>query len=271
MIKLVVADMDGTILQPDLSISSRTIAAIQALRAYGIRFTFATGRADQLMKEYVDQLALQDPIISSNGSVIGNPFSAERVFEQGLDKDVIEQALDYLEQHHVMYMIYTKDGILCRENERSRFFEARNLTLPQHQRTTFVYDDHPARLLQGQTVNKILIIEQDPTKYKRIHNWMRNLPNTNIIRSQSQFIDINPNGVNKGKALQQLAEYYKIELSDVVAFGDHHNDIEMIQTAGIGIAMGNAVDALKEIADDIALRNDEDGVAIWIETYLASL
>lgn len=268
MIKLVVADMDGTILQPDLSMSPRTIRAIHALQERGVLFAFATGRPDQLMKEYVDTIGLKGPIISSNGSVIGNPFQDDRVMEIGVDNEAVQQAITYLEAHNIVYLIYTKSGILCKANDRSRFFEARNRTLAPHQRSLFLYDDHPATLLTDQVVNKILIVEKDPTIYQTTLQWMKQLNQVSIIQSQSQFIDINPVGVNKGKALRQLAEYYTIQVDEVVAFGDHYNDVEMMKVAGIGVAMGNAVDEVKQAADQITSANDEDGVAHWIEEHL---
>lgn len=268
MIKLIVSDMDGSILQPDLSISKRTIDAIRKVQEKGILFTYATGRPDQLMKEYVDLIDLTEPIISSNGSVIGNPFVDKRIYEQGLDKDVVDKALSYLEEHHISYMIYTKEGIICQENKRSRFFEKRNKTLPEKQRSTFLYNAHPASLLDKQIVNKILVIESNPDRYKEIYKVMAKLENVNIIQSQDQYIDINPVGVNKGNALQRLADYYGIDVKDTVAFGDHHNDIELMKQAGIGVAMGNAVQEVKDAADQITDTNQNDGVAKWIETHI---
>jgi Cof subfamily protein (haloacid dehalogenase superfamily) len=268
MIKLIVSDMDGSILQPDLSISKRTIDAVRKAQQQGVIFTFATGRPDQLMKEYVDLISLQEPIISSNGSVIGNPFQLERIYEQGLDKETVNKALTYLEDHHISYMIYTKDGILCQENKRSRFFEDRNQSLPEKQRSTFIYHDHPASLLTNQIVNKILVIEYDPIRYQEIYQVLKALDHVHIIQSQNHFIDINPIGVNKGDALERLANYYGIDIKETVAFGDHHNDIELMERAGIGVAMGNAVPEVKDAADDITDTNERDGVAKWIEEHI---
>lgn len=257
--------MDGSILQPDLTISKRTIDAIKKIQKQGIIFTFATGRPDQLMKEYVDLIDLKEPIISSNGSVIGNPFQPKRIYEQGLNKETINKALSYLEQHQISYMIYTKDGILCQENNRSRFFEKRNATLQPNQRSKFIYHEHPASLLDNQIVNKILIIEYDKERYDKIYSDMLQLDHVHIIQSQNHFIDINPVGVNKGDALARLANYYGIDIKDTVAFGDHHNDIELIKRAGIGIAMENAVQAVKDVADQMTDTNANDGVAKWLE------
>jgi Cof subfamily protein (haloacid dehalogenase superfamily) len=265
MTKLIVTDMDGTLLQKDLSISPRTIQAIRRLQETGILFTLASGRPDQLMKEYVDQLGLEVPIITSNGSVIGHPFEPTRLVERGLDEIALKRALDILDNEQRTYMIYTKDAIFCKENDRSRFFEARNQRLPERQRAVFRYADRPATLLDGELVTKILIIEDDPVIYQDLDRRMRELPDVSVIQSQDRYIDLNPQGIHKGEAVATLAAHYGIDLSDVIAFGDHHNDIEMLQTVGTGVAMANAVEPLKAVADAIAPPHEDDGVARWLE------
>lgn len=268
MTKLVVVDMDGTLLRKDLSVSPRTIRAIRALQDQGIRFTLASGRPDQLMKEYVDLLGLTDPIITSNGSVIGHPFESSCLVERGLDPSALQKALAHLDEHQRTYMIYTKSAILCKENDRSRFFETRNRTLPPKQRAVFRYADRPVTLLEGDIVTKVLIIEDDPVVYQELDVWMRQLEGVSVIQSQDRYIDLNPTGIHKGEAVARLAQHYGIELSEVIAFGDHHNDIEMIQTAGTGVAMANAVPPLKAVADAIAPHHEEDGVARWLEEHV---
>lgn len=86
----------------------------------------------------------------------------------------------------------------------------------------------------------------------------------NPIRSMPQFLDIMPKGINKGRSLLEIADYYGIDHEDTIAFGDEINDIEMIKAAGRGIAMGNASEIIKEVADNITLTNDQDGIAHYI-------
>ncbi|MCI7239359.1 MAG: HAD-IIB family hydrolase, partial [Anaerococcus sp.] len=86
----------------------------------------------------------------------------------------------------------------------------------------------------------------------------------NPIRSMPQFLDIMPKGINKGRSLIEIADYYKIDHKDTIAFGDEINDIEMIKAAGVGVAMGNASEDIKKAAKFITLSNDENGVAVYL-------
>ena len=88
------------------------------------------------------------------------------------------------------------------------------------------------------------------------------------VRSQRYYYEIMPQGLSKGKSLLEIAEYYDIEQKEIIAFGDELNDETMIKVAGVGVAMANAVDHIKEISDYITLSNDEDGIADYLEKFV---
>lgn len=263
--KLIVADMDGTLLKPDLSVSQRTLDAIAFVRNKGIRFTVASGRPDQLMKEYVDLLGLNEPMILYNGTAIGHPFQSERLFERSFDKAAIRPVLERLEEENATYMVYTKDCILSKPNDRVRFFERRNETLPERQRSVFRSLPPIEEILTDYTILKVLVIERDLVKFQALQAWLEENKECMIAMSQKSFLDINPSHTSKGDALKRLANHYAIDLRDVVAFGDQENDLSMLETAGIGVAMGNASPYVKARADQTTLSNEEDGFAVWIE------
>lgn len=83
-----------------------------------------------------------------------------------------------------------------------------------------------------------------------------------------QFLDLMPKGINKGKSILEIADYYKIDHKDTYAFGDETNDIEMIKMAGVGVAMGNASEYVKKIADFVTKSNDEDGIAHFVNEFI---
>jgi Cof subfamily protein (haloacid dehalogenase superfamily) len=266
MIKLVVSDMDGTLLRDDLTLSKKNIDAIKKIREKGIHFAFATGRPDQLMREYVDIVQLKEPIIMANGSIVGNPFQVERVFEKGIDKFVVDNIIHYLEEKNMTYMVYTKEAIYCKDNERYRLFKKRNETLSANRRSLFIATEHPKDLIEDdQVVYKILVIEQNQELYNSAYTYFNNLDDIVVFQSHVKFIDINPANTDKGKGLKMLADYYGIDMSEIVAFGDQQNDINMIKEVGIGVAMQNAIPELKAVANDITLSNMEDGFAHWVE------
>ena len=92
--------------------------------------------------------------------------------------------------------------------------------------------------------------------------------NTAQVRSQRFYYEIMPKGLSKGNSLLEIAKYYNIDQKDIIAFGDELNDETMIEVAGTGVAMGNAVEKIKEIADYITLSNDEDGIADYLEKFI---
>lgn len=262
MIKMVVSDMDGTLLNSDLKVSKENLEAIKYLRDRDIIFCVATGRPDQLMKEYVAELDMHDPMIMYNGSVIGHPFLEERVFEQALSKEDVELIITYCEERDIIYMAYTKDKLISKPNYRVDFFEERNLTLKLEQRSVFE-DVKDIEEIKKLSVQKILVIDKNELRFEKTKKAF-NTDKFSITTSQKGFLDINPLGVNKGNALKILAKYHGIDIADVVAFGDQENDINMLQTAGKGIAMGNAKDIVKGYADEVTKTNNENGFAYWI-------
>lgn len=265
MIKMVIADMDGTLLNKELKISQRNLDAIAYLRSKQIKFCVATGRPDQLMKEYVFPLQMDEPMIMYNGSVIGHPFKEERLYENVLAKTDVKMILSYCQQQDMICMTYTKDKLISKPNYRVDFFEKRNKTLPIEQRSIFEDIRDVDTIVNEYHVQKILIIENDEEKYIKTKKMLEQYKQFTIATSQKGFLDINPKGSSKGNALIALAEYYNIALDDVIAFGDQENDISMLETAGKGIAMGNASPHVQQFADEVTASNEEDGFAVWIE------
>lgn len=268
MIKMIVADMDGTLLRSDLSVSKRNLDAIARIRREGIKFAVATGRPDQLMKEYVDLLGLTEPFIMYNGTVIGHPFQEDRVFEKSFDAVVIRPVLEQLDREGTLYMVYTKEMLISKPNYRRAFFEKRNESLDvRHQ---CIFKDIPSieEIVREHTIIKVLVIEHDFSKFQEIQSRFLNNPNFSVAKSQEGFLDINPPHTSKGDSLRLLAIYHGFDPSEVVAFGDQENDVSMFDVAGIGVAMGNAEDHVKARAKEVTLSNNEDGFAVWVEKHL---
>jgi Cof subfamily protein (haloacid dehalogenase superfamily) len=265
MTRMIVTDMDGTLLNSELKVSQRNLDAIAKVRALGIRFVVATGRPDQLVKEYIELLEMNEPMILYNGSVIGHPFQETRIYEQRLSKDDVKNICQYCEDNDIICMAYSKTKIISKPNYRVRFFEKRNETLPNKAKSIFENIENIDVISDEYSVQKILIIENDLQKYQSLKTKLEQENKFTIATSQKGFIDVNPKGASKGKALMYLAKHYNIKLEDVIVFGDQENDISMLQIAGTSIAMGNAEDNVKEHADFVTLSNDEDGVAVWLE------
>jgi len=270
MIKMVVSDLDGTLLNDQGEISLINRNAIATLKDKGILFVIATGRPEQLVKQYVRQLEYHNDLIMYNGSVIGHPYRSTRKLSHIIDKDVLQSILEYGTNHHKLMMIYTQEAIYSNPNYRVDFFEKINQKLPEDQKAIFkpIGDDF-SHLLQ-KDVNKVLFIERDEKSYEDMYAYLSTFQKVEIVKSQKGFIDVNPEYANKGNALRKLAEYYQIDLSEIMVIGDQENDISMIEIAGIGVAVSNASDYVKSFAKKIACSNNDHAVAFAIENLIES-
>jgi len=268
MIKMVVTDLDGTLLNDQGEISTVNKNAIATLKDKGIIFVIATGRPEQLVKPYVKQLSYDDDLIMYNGSVIGHPYRSERKLSHFIDKTVLKSILEFGFKQHKLMMIYTQEAIYSNPNHRVEHFEKINLTLPVDQRAIFkpIGDDYNHLLTKD--VNKVLFVEKDESVYEEVYAHLSAFPHVDIVKSQKGFIDVNPEFANKGNALVKLAEFHQIDLSEIMVIGDQENDISMIKIAGLGVAVSNASDYVKSFAKMITVSNNEHSVAFAIENFI---
>jgi Cof subfamily protein (haloacid dehalogenase superfamily) len=267
MIKMIVSDMDGTLLRSDLSISQNTIDTINEARSKGIKFVIATGRPDQLAKEYMDCLDYNEPLIMCNGSIIGHPHKQDRLFEQNIKEEDARYIINLLEDHKLMYMVYTKDALYSRNNPRVEFFKNRNKDLQEDQQSIFILDYEIEEILDHK-IDKILIMEADKELVNQILSKMDHIKTIDFVASSKTFTDIIPKGVSKGAAVLQIAKYHGIQSSEIIVFGDQDNDVSMFEKIENSVAMGNSKDEIKKQAAHKAKSNDQDGVAEWIKKHI---
>jgi len=260
MIKLVVLDMDGTLLQSNYELSDNSKKAIALLKEKNIKVAIATGRPTELLKEYISELDLDGYHITCNGSVIYNQKEDSYLHFDVLDSALVEYVVEYAKENHVDILLFGKGYILSNNNERYQFFTSRNQLLAEHDRSNLILMDEYKMDIEGKDFNKILLVEPNKDKYNTIVNSLKRFDTIEITQSKKAFIDIGPRYTSKGNAVQILSEYYNIDVQDVLAIGDQYNDISMFAVAGIGVAMGNATDDVKQYADEVAKSNDEDGV-----------
>ena len=117
--------------------------------------------------------------------------------------------------------------------------------------------------------HKILFAADSEILEENIPFLVENFENvTSQVRSHRNYYEIMPKGLSKGNSLLEIAKVYDIDQADIIAFGDEMNDFTMIEVAGVGVAMANAVDEIKEIADYVTLSNDEDGIGDYLEKFI---
>ena len=270
--KLFVADMDGTLLNDNKKLSDKNIQTIKKLQDFGIRFAVATGRHDSMIKSYLKHLDLHVPVISCNGAVVREPFSGQIFLSEALPREQSIDVIDICKERHAGFHIYGHESIFGEKlSHKMLYYHNLNKTLPPEERTKLVTvsDCKDIVLNESEPLYKFLIISDRNKDLLDIIDCLAKIKGLNVCQSMPMLCDVMKEGISKAYALQKLSESLGIKRSQIVAIGDQFNDIDLIEYAGLGIAVANAEDALKEKADFVTIsNNNEDAVSEAIESFL---
>nr|WP_041484314.1 Cof-type HAD-IIB family hydrolase [Desulfitobacterium metallireducens] len=257
-------DMDDTLLREDWTISERTVQAIRQAQGKGVYVTIATGRMPASVRPYAQQLELDVPVITYNGAMVQEALSEKVLYRKVIPIETAQNIINWLLLKEVHFQVYLKDQVFVEEmNEWSRSYERAT-------RVPIIETNLQERLaLEKEGVEKILLFGEPEI----LKGWddKFNLQYEGKIRttkSKPNFLELIHSEVSKGVALSSLAKRLGVKQEEVLAVGDSLNDLEMIQYAGMGVAMGNARQEVKEVANVVTSTNQEDGVAKAIERYV---
>ncbi|MDF2785772.1 MAG: sugar phosphatase [Pantoea eucrina] len=263
-IKLIAIDMDGTLLNPQHEITPAVKAAIGRARDKGVSIVLATGRPFVGVERYLTELDLRQPgqyCISNNGALAHRADSGEVVAEKTLSFDdylYLEQLARELGVH---FQAFDKSFLYTPNKDISEYtiHEASLTGIPVRYRAVDEMD--PATRFP-----KIMMIDKPALLDKAISGLPANMRDSyTVLKSAPYFLEILNPLVNKGYGVKMLAEKLGLQQSEVMAIGDQENDLAMIEYAGTGVAMGNAIESVKKIAQFVTKSNREDGVAHVIE------
>jgi Cof subfamily protein (haloacid dehalogenase superfamily) len=256
-------DLDDTVLRNDLSISYRTRNVIKKAVTQGIVVVLASGRIPAALDQFSKTLGMNKRpgyLICSNGTIIQESNTGKIVWEIQLDVEAALAVYDLATAEGFPVQVYEDDIMyVSKTNEYTRY-DQKLTGLKQ-----VVAEDFHAVVKKG--CNKLLI-PGDPMLLQPLEILIRTYLGSDItlFTSKPYFLEILPKETDKGTALAKVAEMLKIEQQAVMAVGDSMNDEAMIRWAGIGVAMANADERIKKIADIVTERtNEEDGVADFIE------
>ncbi|HYE84563.1 MAG TPA: HAD family hydrolase [Clostridia bacterium] len=260
--RLIVSDIDGTLVNSSRQIAERTKAAIHSFQSLGGVFAIATGRIEESARKYYDELQLKTPAILYNGAKIVELANNKCLMENVLEEEHFIQAVKLLTEMDCSAIVYSSGKAYVRQiNDTIRTYMEKDNVL-------CIQVDDFISCIEGKP-NKILIIGNDGIFKKFLDAFESSCsvkPNT--VKSEAEYLEILPRNTSKGKALKNLAELLKIPIEQVAAAGDNLNDYEMLKEAGLGIAVSNSAPQLLEAADLVAKSNDEDGVAEIIERII---
>jgi len=257
--KLVAVDMDGTLLNEKLEISARTKKAIVKAKEQQVQVTLATGRMYKSVLPFAQELELEIPLITYNGALVKDSATGEVYYHEPVPLPHAKEIIRLVKKKKVNLNLYVDDTLYVKElNEWTQAYMsiAKVEAIPVGDLEAFLEDDPTKMLLIG-----------EPEELARITREIRERleDKVEITKSKPYFLEIISWQVTKGQALKALADKFRIKREEVVAFGDSYNDLSMLEYAGLGVAMGNAPQEIKEKADLLTLSNEEEGVADVLE------
>lgn len=259
--KLVALDLDGTLLSENKVLNASTQAAIKKAQDKGVLFTIATGRMYRGAVRYATQLDIKIPIITYNGAVIKNPLSGEVYREFKVPSSLATKAIDALDGEPVLKYVFLGDNVITDLAHDWTDNYANVLDVEMK----FVDDIRLA--LNDDPIMVVFMVQAEMRK--NITDTLKTAfgSEARITNSSNWFVDVLNPSASKSLALQQLAENLGISRDEIIAVGDNLNDLEMIQYAGLGVAVANASDDLKQSADYITEAECYLGVEEVIEKY----
>lgn len=265
--KLLVLDVDGTLLNDEREISKRTLAALLKVQQMGVRIVLASGRPIYGLMPLAKTLELGNYggfVLSYNGCQIIKAQNGEILFERRINPEM----LPYLEKKARKngFAIFTyHDDTLITDSPDNEYIKnealLNNLKIIREDEFSTAIDFAPCKCMLVSDKEKALIgLEQ---------HWEKRLAGTlDAFRSEPYFLEVVPCGVNKANTLGALLEHLGVTREEVIAVGDGVCDVTMLQLAGMGVAMGHSQDSVKVCADYVTASNEEDGVALAVEKLI---
>lgn len=260
--KMIAIDIDDTLINDDHEVTPGVQQALEQAVAQGIVVTLATGRAYASAQAIARQTGLNVPIITYQGALIKNLLDEKVLYERYVPLEAARKLFEYCVKHNLHLQTYIDDKLYCRE-ENDKVIKYCELT-----RTPYYIEPDFIQMID-QPAPKMLIIDE-PAVLDELIPVFRELlgDQMHITKSKPHYLEFMHKEGTKGHALTFLANHFGCDLEETIAVGDSWNDHEMLECAGLGVAMGNAIEPLKAIADYVTLSNNEDGVKHVIDKFI---
>lgn len=281
MYKLIAIDIDGTLLNSKSELTERTIDVLKRASEKGIYIVLTSGRMTSVVNEFCKKIGADKFLIAENGASIVDMQKGEIIYKRYIPKEVVLDVVDICEENNIYYMVYTNKELIVRNLKHMALFFYKQNYNPNARLETHIAGRSYIEDLEDD-FTKIMICDEDRAVYNSIVNKLNKIEAIDVttiphvstktltVGTEEKTIsyiyaDIAAKDTNKWSAIEVLINVLGIKPEEVIAIGDNINDIQMIQNAGLGVAMENGSPVVKEIANVIAPSNDEDGVAYIVE------
>ena len=268
-LKIVVFDLDGTLLADNGTIGEDTRTLIKKLKEYDVRFTFATGRLHSAITYMAKDLELKVPLVSLDGSLIKSYPEGKTLFESFVKKKHVKKALDFVKQYTLNIALCHADAIYYTEENYiiTQLMEKFGARYEQVDSYEDYFDKTLEISIAGDNKNFMKYIWERmsfPYSFGLRSSYFKSHRHDNIY-----YVEIRKKNASKGSGMLRLLKYLKLKPGEAAVVGDWYNDISLFKTKAFKVALANAVPEIKRMADLITERsNNEDGTAEFLEKLL---
>lgn len=264
MYKLLVLDLDDTLLNSKGELSPENKTAIMEAQKSGVKVVLASGRPTGAMVKLGEELKLDQYgsyIISFNGGEIVCCKSGDKLFEKSLSKDEIRDLYAFSRKHNVNIITYNESDIVSEDHCQYIDVE-RELTQMNFRKVDCFHSEI------DYSATKCIML-QDPDYLKEVADVLKNeFLDKSVSISKPFFLEVTAQDIDKGKTLEKLCEIEAVSPAEVIAIGNAENDLSMIEYAGLGIWVDNTCESLKPLGNAVTKSHDDHGVAAAIEKYI---
>ena len=288
MYKLIAIDLDGTLLNSYGVITENTKKIIKKVEEQGVNIILASGRPIDSIQAIANEIESKKYFIAGNGAIVYDIEKDEIIYENCLKKQKVLEIIKICEENSIGYSIYTEKEILTTALKYNvLYYHKENLKKPEDKKTKisiiqnmeeYIKNDNTSRYL------KITVCDEDKIVFDSIIRKLRNVKDIEVldvshmarktikqgteeIAVEYYYTEISRKNVDKWNAIEFLAKKLEIDSKDIMAIGDNINDKQMIENAGLGVAMGQSTPVITNVANEVTSSNNEEGVAKILQKH----
>ena len=292
MYKLIAIDLDGTLLNSYGVITENTKKIIKKVEEQGVNIILASGRPIDSIQAIANEIESKKYFIAGNGAIVYDIEKDEIIYENCLKKQKVLEIIKICEENSIGYSIYTEKEILTTALKYNvLYYHKENLKKSEDKKTKisiiqnmeeYIKNDNTSRYL------KITVCDEDKIVFDSIIRKLRNLKDIEVldvshmarktikqgteeIAVEYYYTEISRKNVDKWNAIEFLAKKLEIDSKDIMAIGDNINDKQMIENAGLGVAMGQSTPVITNVANEVTSSNNEEGVAKILRKYYKNI
>lgn len=288
MYKLIAVDLDGTMLNSYGIVTENTKKTIKKTIEKGTDVIIASGRPIDSIKAIAEEIGSKNYFIAGNGSLIYDIKKDEIIYEKFLNKQKVLEIAEICENNSISYNIYTEETIIAKQLKYNvLYYYKENLKKEEKNKTNITLVENMREYIknsQNEKFLKITICDENKSIFNSVIRKLEKVSNIDIldvshmsrkvikqgtedVAIEYYYTEISLKDVDKWNAIEYLINKLNIKKDEVIAIGDNMNDKEMIENAGVGVAMGQSTPVITKLADFVTESNENEGVKIAIEKY----